>query len=289
MSINPPRPVSRRAFLGGLVATTALVGGCVPVRRKNAPGAVTVASLTATDPFYVAHRGGGGDWPEMTAYAYSQASRVPGIRALEISVCLSKDGVLVCSHDPTTTRLTGTAYTIADQTWQTLSALKVSGAETTKPKQPAQPLTRFDDVVDAYIDSFVLFVEPKVNAAVSPLMVRMAALGQPDRVVWKQPITSSNFGTAKQQGFSTWGYVLDDPLHLDPVERYAAEKDIDMLGAEIGQPDDVIVRISGAAAREGKKTLAWPIRTPEERDKALSLGCHGLMAADPVELLGAPN
>ena len=224
-----------------------------------------MASLTAADPFYVAHRGGGGDWPEMTAYAYSQASRVPGIRALEISVCLSKDGVLVCSHDPTTTRLTGTAYTIADQTWQTLSALKVSGAETTKPKQPAQPLTRFDDVVDAYIDSFVLFVEPKVNAAVSPLMVRMAALGQPDRVVWKQP------------------------AHLDSVERFAAEKDIDMLGAEIGQPDDVIVRISGAAAREGKKTLAWPIRTPEERDKALSLGCHGLMAADPVELLGAPN
>jgi glycerophosphoryl diester phosphodiesterase len=283
------RPVSRRAFLGGLAATTALASGCGPVRRKNAPGAVTVASLTASDPFYVAHRGGGGDWPEMTAYAYSQASRVPGIRALEISVCLSKDGVLVCSHDPTTARLTGAAYTIADQTWQTLSTLQVTGAETTKPKQPAQPFTRFDDVVDAYIDSFVLFVEPKVSSAIAPLMVRMAALGQPDRVVWKQPITSSVFGTAKRQGFSTWGYVLDDPAHLDSVERFAAEKDIDMLGAEIGQPDDVITRISGAAAREGKKTLAWPIRLPQERDKALALGCHGLMAADPAELLGPPK
>ena len=289
MSIHRPRPVSRRAFIGGLLATTAVAAGCGPVRRKNAPGAVTVASLIAGDPFYVAHRGGGGDWPEMTGYAYRQASRVPGIRALEISLCLSKDGVLVCSHDPTTTRLTGTAYTIADQTWQTLSTLQVTGAETTKPKQPAQPLTRFDDVVDTYIDRFVLFVEPKVSSAIEPLMVRMAALGQPDRVVWKQPINSSVFGTAKREGFSTWGYVLDEPAHLDSVEHFAAATDIDMLGAEIGQPDDVITRIAGAAAREGKKTLAWPIRTPEQRDKALALGCHGLMAADPAELLGPPK
>ena len=127
----------------------------------------------------------------MTAYAYAQAAQVPGLQALEISVCLSADGVLVCSHDPTTARLTGTAYTIAEQTWATLSTLKVSGAETTEPDQPAQPLTRFDDVVEAYIGQFVLFVEPKVNAAADPLMVRMAALDQPERVVWKSPINSS--------------------------------------------------------------------------------------------------
>ena len=72
----------------------------------------------------------------MTAYAYAQAAKVPGLQAMEISVCLSADGVLVCSHDPTTARMTGTPYTIAEQTWATLSTLKVSGAETTEPDQP---------------------------------------------------------------------------------------------------------------------------------------------------------
>ena len=42
--------------------------------------------------------------------------------------------------------------------------------------------------VEAYIGRFVLFVEPKVKAAADPLMVRMAALDQPERVVWKSPI-----------------------------------------------------------------------------------------------------
>ena len=65
----------------------------------------------------------------MTAFAYSRAAAFPALKALEISVCRSADGVLVCSHDPTTERVTGVPYTIARETWATLSELEVGSEE----------------------------------------------------------------------------------------------------------------------------------------------------------------
>src|SRR5687767_13268304 len=97
-----PGRLSRRSLLSGALAAGLVGSSC---RSGSAPAAVdtppTTASLTAASPFYIAHRGGGGNWPEMTAYAYEQATKIKGLQALEISVCLSADGVLVCSHDPT--------------------------------------------------------------------------------------------------------------------------------------------------------------------------------------------
>ncbi len=277
--------ISRRTLLGGVLA--AAVAGC---GRPFGTAKVSVAALTADDPFYIAHRGGGGNWPEMTAYAYAQAAQVAEIKALEISVCLSADGVLVCSHDPTTTRLTGAAYTIAEQTWGTLSTLMVTGAETSDPKQQPQPLTRFDEVVDAYHDRYVLFVEPKVPPATEPLMKRMVGLNQPERVVWKAPINSSTFAEAKRQGFATWGYVLNEPAHLGAnLDRLAASADIDMLGAPRAEPDPFITAISSAAERNGKLTIAWPILNVAERDRVRALGCRGMMTSRPLDVLQVPR
>jgi glycerophosphoryl diester phosphodiesterase len=279
--------LTRRAFLGGALALAAAGAGCSPP-RPTAGGAPTVATLTAAQPFYIAHRGGGGNWPEMTAYAYAQAAQVPGLQAMEISVCLSADGVLVCSHDPTTARMTGTPYTIAEETWATLSTLKVSGSETTDPGQAAQPLTRFDDVVEAYIGRFVLFVEPKVKPAADPLMVRMAALDQPERVVWKSPINSPGFAEAKRRGFGTWGYVLNEPAHTgDNLARYAASADIDLIGAPQGESESFITQVTQAGRANGKQTIAWPIRSPADRERVLELGCTGMMTSNLRQVLGA--
>ncbi len=245
-----------------------------------------MSSLTAARPFSIAHRGGGGDWPEMTAYAYAQAAKIPTLSALEISVCLSADNVLVCSHDPTTTRVTGVDYTIADQTWETLSALEVTAAYTTDPGQPARPFTRFDEVVESYIDRYVLFVEPKVPAATGPLLTKLTSLQQPDRVVWKQYVNSAFFPQAKERGFTTWGYVLNQPSHLGAnLPRFAASSHIDLLGAPQEESDRFISDVVGAARGNGKQAIAWPISTPAQRDRVTSLGCTGLMTSRVAELL----
>lgn len=243
-----------------------------------------------TDPFYIAHRGGGGDWPEMTGYAYEQAAKLPGLHALEISVCLSADGVLVCSHDPTTKRTTGVDHTIAEQTWQTLSALKVSAAGTRDPGQPAQPLTRFDDVANRYADHFVLFVEPKVPAAVTPLLESLSKLNQPERVVWKQYINSTAFPAAKARGFATWGYVLNEPSHLgENLTRLAALPSIDMLGAPAQESSAIVSEVVFAGVHSSKKVVMSVVESDADRSRARRLGCSGLMVSPIAELITKPD
>ncbi|MET1006932.1 MAG: glycerophosphodiester phosphodiesterase family protein [Propionibacteriaceae bacterium] len=276
-----------------MTATTALLlggGACTPGQQSGSDQPPpTVSTLIRDRPFYIAHRGGGGDWPELTAYAYEQAAKLPGLRALEFSVCQTADGVLVCSHDKSTERATGTPYVIAEQTWQTLSTLMVSARETNNPSQPAQPFTRFDDVIDRYVRDFVVFVEPKDKIAASNLMAKMISLGQPERVVWKQPINSSLFATAKQHGFGTWGYVLNEPGHLgDNLARFAASSDIDMLGAPRAESDAFVADIVAAADAHAKTTIMWEIRDVADRARALRLGCAGQMTSHIAEVLAAP-
>ncbi len=276
--------LSRRTLLRGTLAAAALgvTLGTTSCGRGPAP---TVTSLIAEQPFSIAHRGGGGDWPEMTGYAYEQAAKLKTLKALEISVCVSADGVLVCSHDPSTLRTTGVDLTIGEQPWSVLSQLKVNASTTNDPNQPAQPLTRFDEVVERYLDRFVVFVEPKVPEAADALMAKLVAMKAPERVVWKQYVTSPHWDTAKRNGFGTWGYLLNQPSHIDAVDRWAAHPGIDLLGAGIEESDDFITRVVAAAGRVGKKTIAWPISSAAQRERALQLGVNGLMTSDIAELL----
>jgi glycerophosphoryl diester phosphodiesterase len=290
--MNSVHPVStpafgRRALIAGGLAT-AMVGLQAPKARAELVP-VTVSSLTGALPFYIAHRGGGRNWPAMTAYAYSQAVKVPGIRALEISVCITADGVLVCSHNKTTASMTGVDYTIRNETWETLSTLQVSPKYTTNPSQPSRPFTRFDDVAERYIDDYVLYVEPKDSAAATTLMDRMTSYGQPERVVWKQPINSTRFAKAKARGFATWGYVLDEPAHTgDNLTKYAASDSIDMLGAYTGESDELVSEVVAAARANGKQTTMWEITTLAKRLRALELGCTGLMTSDLLNVVNVP-
>lgn len=289
-------PFPRRGLLAGALGLGLLTAGACGVRPAESsasppaspvPPPATVESLLAASPFYVAHRGGGGDWPEMTAYAYDQATKLPGLQAIEISVCLSLDGVLVCSHDATTLRTTGVDYTIREQPWSVLAPLQVTAAATDDPTQPARPLSRLDDVLAAHLDRFVAFVEPKTPEAIEPLFAALKAADQAERVVWKQPVNQPHFGRAKSLGFGTWGYVLDEPGHIDPsrLARFAASEDIDLLGAPRTESDDFVTTVVRAATGSGKKTMMWDIRDDADRQRALSLGCTGLMTSGIRELL----
>lgn len=293
--------VHRRSLLAGAAATALLAGGSRraaaaarsetesgTVAASPGNGVITTAELVSRRPFYVAHRGGSRNWPQLTAYAYSQAVKVPNLRALEISVCITSDGVLVCNHDKSTATSTGVPFQIIEQTWATLSSLEVLATDTLDPDQPARPFTRFEDVVEQYIDDYVLFVEPKVSAASNKLMKRMAAFGQPDRVVWKQPVNSTKFAAAKDNGFATWGYVLDEPAHTGAnLARYAASPDVDMLGAYTALPDAFVSKVVAAAEQNDKLAIAWAIGSVKQRKRMLDLGCTGMMTSDVVNVVNA--
>lgn len=274
--------VSRRGLLLGAVGTLALPAGCsAGTAPPPAAAPRTIASVTSQTPFYIAHRGGQRNWPEMTAYAYGQATSLPFVEAIEISVCATADGVLVCSHDPTTTRVTGLDYEIAKQPWSTLEPLMVTSRFTEDPSQPSRPLTRLDEVLELYLSKYVVFIEAKTAPALPPLKALLVALNQPARTVWKHPINSGHFEWAKEQGFGTWGYALDEPAHsMDKVRALAAEPRIDMLGVHWSRSDEVLTEFAAIAQSFNKKVIMWSLETPEQRARALKFGASGLMTAD---------
>jgi len=71
----------------------------------------------------IAHRGGAAIAPENTSLAFSMAVDAFHADMLEIDVHLSRDGVLVVSHDPTLERCTDGEGTIAEHLWAELQRL----------------------------------------------------------------------------------------------------------------------------------------------------------------------
>ncbi|MET0694603.1 MAG: glycerophosphodiester phosphodiesterase family protein [Propionibacteriaceae bacterium] len=284
---HAPTGLSRRALLGGGLATLLLGTGCQPI--VQAAPAITVEALVKERPFHIAYRGGAQDWPEMTAYAYQQAAALPGLKALDVSVCLSADGVLVCSFDENLKRLTGKDLTIGSQDWATLSQLQVTAKYTSDPRQPKRPLARLEEVMEAHLDQFVIFVEPRLKEATGNLMATLIGLGRPERIVWKQPVTSPRFLEAKRHGFSTLGYVLDEPAHLGVnLSRYAAAPEIDLMGFSRRRNDAFISTVVKAARSQQKPLVSWDVTDPAQRARLLGLGCMGIASSDIKALLAAP-
>jgi glycerophosphoryl diester phosphodiesterase len=108
----------------------------------------------------IAHRGGGGPL-ENTLAAFSAAVAL-GYRHLETDLHVTRDGVLVVSHDATLARVAGDPRPVADLTLAELAEVRVGGSER---------VPTFEELVDAFPDAR-LTVDLKCDAAVAP-MVRM--------------------------------------------------------------------------------------------------------------------
>ncbi|KAK0735651.1 PLC-like phosphodiesterase [Apiosordaria backusii] len=90
-------------------------------------------------PQIIAHRGYKALYPENSMLAFEEAIKA-GAHAIETDVHLSKDGVVVLSHDPTLKRCFSLPTPISSLTWPYLSTLL-----TTAP--PHVPLARLSDLL----------------------------------------------------------------------------------------------------------------------------------------------
>ena len=286
--VTPPLPGLAHTRWSGTVETpvhaTVWNGTAEVPLAAVAPhtGVHTITQLLAHEPFYIAHRGGGNNWPEHTFRSYSSAAN-HGLKAIEVSTQMTSDGVIVCHHDTSTLRMTGTDLTIASSTKAQLDALTNSAAFTDNPGQNREPIPTLASVLSAYAANHVLFIEPKSGGAL-PAAV-MAAIdatpGRTDRIVWKQPINSSLWATAKAKGYATWGYVLSgDTAHTNNLDALINNPNLDMVGVERTASDVFVADIVARATAAGKRTIMWEIRSIVDRDRALALGCVGMMTAN---------
>ena len=134
-----------------------------------------------------------------------------------------------------------------------------------------------EDIIDRFIDRFVFFVEPQAGTAAGNLMAKLISLDAPGRIVWKQAINSDRFGEAKLHGFSTFGYVLDEPAHTgENLKRLAQSDDLDMIGVAISHPKKLLSSVLDAAQQNGKRPVTWKVGGRAELERALDLGFEGI-------------
>ncbi|KAF4304528.1 Glycerophosphoryl diester phosphodiesterase [Botryosphaeria dothidea] len=105
--------------------------------------ASAAAKSTRQLPQAIAHRGYKAKFPENTMAAFSGAIDV-GAHAIETDVHLSKDGVVVLSHDPSLERCFGRKEKIIDCDWEFLSTLRTKA----KAGQPSEPMPRLSDLLE---------------------------------------------------------------------------------------------------------------------------------------------
>jgi glycerophosphoryl diester phosphodiesterase len=74
-------------------------------------------------PLVIAHRGGGGLWPENTQCAFEHAAQLPGVVALETDMHPTKDGILMVAHDEDLDRMTNGHGRVVDHTLAELRKL----------------------------------------------------------------------------------------------------------------------------------------------------------------------
>ena len=283
------RPVSRRAVIGAAVGVTlaAAVGIPTAVSLISQTRGRLVEDLLTGDPFFIAHRGGSADWPEMSGYAYAN-SVDRGADALEISLARSSDGVWFGLHDETLDRTSGTdGYLAAEHPWASIKRFEISATTTGDPTQPARPYLRFEELIESYAESHTLFVDPKhVAPAFYPelLDIMDAAAENPTNVfIAKYYCTGLEWAAAaKARGYLTWGYYYTQGLEENPGLLAATESYWDILGVDVGGSDEGWATVVDA----GKPIIGFIARTQRDADRALARGARGVMVSGIKEVLG---
>ncbi|KAI4863869.1 PLC-like phosphodiesterase [Hypoxylon rubiginosum] len=145
--LNPP--IAMPDEQTPLLDTAKVVEGEMPTPPPSipAPGPRSQDAVTVTSgskprhlPQAIAHRGYKAAAPENTMLAFRAAVEV-GAHAVETDLHLSKDGVVVLSHDATLKRCFGFDAKVRDCDWSYLSTLRTL-------QEPAESLPRLKDLLE---------------------------------------------------------------------------------------------------------------------------------------------
>ena len=262
------------ALAAGLLLTLA---ACSPTE----PPPPTTASRTFAQlepPVIVAHRGGGGQFPENTLYAMDRTARYPRI-VLDADVRITRDGTLVLNHDATLDRLSAPlrgpldGYTAA--TWKTVPVSWPSRA----PRQPPVYASTWQDLADKWGGKRVLSVEGKTPAASAALIRDVVARGIKSRVLFKS-ISVLDSRRAAAAGLHAAVICLREP-DLDEIAAAG-------VWGVILYPRYATAKTIAAARARGLEVLVLRVDTQLQMQDFLERGAYGFVTEDPFTLTGNP-
>ncbi|MBB5933280.1 glycerophosphodiester phosphodiesterase [Streptomyces zagrosensis] len=241
------------------------------------PGPANVAALSSLT--YVAHRGGSPGHPENSMSALDNAFRGGAAQVLDFDTRMLRDGTLVALHDATLDRTTdrqGPVRALNARQWRQVRLRPRPGAGDEPVERP--PTVR--EVLDRFGGHSVLMLEVKDPRALPELarMIHARGLTRSVFVASRRPAVAR---AVHRKGLLAQLWRSAGQLRNDRPERwrgFVSLLDVDHR-ARAGD-------LRRAVASGIPRVWAHTVNTPADRDRALRLGCQGIVT-DLLALLAS--
>lgn len=260
------------------VVSLVLAGGATPLEWGAGP--LTVDSLPRVT--YVAHRGGAREVPENSMSGLMAAYERGTARVLDFDTRMLRDGTLVVMHDPTlnrTTFLGGEVRGLDVREWQ---GVRLRPRDSLPGSWRSERPPTVAEVLDRFGGRIVLMLEAKDPRSLGRLAALIRARGLTRSVF----VNSNDPEVARRVhrlGLLAQLWRSAEQLRRDRPERWRSY--VDLLDVDHRARDADLVR----AVRSGiPRVWAHTVLTPAQRDRALALGCDGIITDAPGRLARHP-
>lgn len=271
-----------RTALSGIAGLTSLAlvgqGGAITPLEWGA-GPLTVSALPRI--VHTAHRGGAREVPENSMSGLMAAYERGTAQVLDLDTRMLRDGTMVVMHDATLNRTTfmgGPVDALDRRDWEGVRLRPGDGLpgswRSERPPTLAEVLDRFGGRV-------VLMLEAKDPRSLSALaaMIRSRGLTRSVLVNSNHPAVAWR---AHRMGLVSQLWRSARQMRTDRPERWRSF--VDVLDVDHKARDRDLVR----AVRSGiPRVWAHTVVTPAQRDRALALGCDGIITDAPGRLARA--
>lgn len=272
------------AGLSGLMSLTTLALSAPA--RPLAPlewgggGPLTVEALPRVT--YTAHRGGALEVPENSMSGLVAAYERGTAQVLDVDTRILRDGTLVAMHDATldrTTTSTGPVRSLTLREWRKVRLRP--GAGLPGSWRPERPPT-VAEVLDRFGGRIVLMLEAKDPHSLRSLgsLIRARGLTRSVFVNSNEPHVAAR---AHAMGLLAQLWRSRAQMRTDRPELWAGF--VDVLDVDHKARDvDVLRAVNSGVPR----VWAHTVTTPRQRDRALRLGCDGVITDAPGLLARTP-
>lgn len=226
-------------------------------------------------PSITCHRGYSAAAPENTLPAFQAAIDI-GADCIELDVQMTKDGVVVVSHDPTLQRCTGVNRRICDMTYEEVRALDAGsffGPEFAGTKIPT-----LQEVIDLCRGKIKLNIEIKNNAATPALEAEVARLIADNDLLNEACVTCLSYHSLENVKTANpdirTGYIL----------AFGIGNYYELPAADFFSVETTFITASMVSRVHllGKTVSAWTVDRSEDVDTLQEKQVDDLITGDPV-------
>jgi glycerophosphoryl diester phosphodiesterase len=264
-------------------------------------------SPPATRPFFrnmrrrtevIAHRGGGGEWPEETLFAFDHASRA-GADVLEMDLHSTADGELVLMHNSTVDQTTNGTGKITELTLSQIKALD-AGCKWTSDGENFPHINK-GITVPTLREVFKNFSHMRMNIEIKqkePSIVRPFCDLIREFQMTDKVLVASFWDSAMDEFRATCPDVATSASTPEAIEffafhniapTYRPDTDAIQVRAEFAHLQIVTPDLVGDAHNLKLALHAWTVNDKAEMQRLISVGADGIITDYPSTMLSLPD